>query len=191
MDNRIRVYMYLLEHRRAPCSIRAVAKALKMNYRIAFDAVKTLESQNTVKIHKIGNTSQCALAYLYTETALEAEAARKEQILKDKDIKIIYNNINELKDPFFICLLFGSYARREQKRGSDIDLCVISDDVRLIEKAARTIKMLALPINLISFSVSEFTSMLKTTDPNVGKEIVQNNVILIGGESFYRLVNYA
>ncbi len=87
--------------------------------------------------------------------------------------------------------MFGSYAIGKQTKQSDIDLCIVTDHEDIRKKTCQIIRTLALPIHYLDFSVQEFISMLKTTEENVGKEIMKQNILLQGVEDFYRMVNYA
>ena len=51
------------------------------------------------------------------------------ELLYNKDAHVFYNKIKEdIKNPFFILLLFGSHVRGKQRKNSDLDLLLISDN---------------------------------------------------------------
>ena len=96
-----------------------------------------------------------------------------------------------MKNPFFVFLVFGSYAKKNQKKGSDIDICLITDDKKINSKIHQIIGLIPLDIHLLDFTVDDFIKMLKTKEDNVGKEIMKNNIILYGIENFYELIKNA
>ena len=88
-------------------------------------------------------------------------------------------------------LLFGSYAKRTQKKSSDIDLMVICPDglEDAFEKdISRTARSMPLPLHPLVFSESQFIEMANAKEPNVGQEALKNNVILYGIEQYYEMV---
>lgn len=191
MKNQQKIIMFLIGHKDESFSINSIAKKLKMNYRIAFEEIKKLEKGGIVAIKKLGNSNQCVFNYHFNEKVLEAESQKKNDFLKNKTFKVVYNRIMEIKNPFFICLVFGSYAKGTQTKQSDLDLCIITDNEETRQKAEQIIRNVPFSIHFLCFTTKEFISMLSTTSLNVGKEIVKDDIILKGAEGFYEMVNYA
>lgn len=191
MKNRLKVLVFLAENKGREFSIKEISEKLCINYRIAFEEIKALEKKGAIKLRKAAGANLCSFAYAFNELAFQAEEARKEALLNDKNIKVIYNRIKEIQDPFYVLLVFGSYAAKMQAKNSDIDLCIITDSTFIKNKAESIISQIPLRIHLLDFTKDEFLSMLKTIKPNVGHEILKNNVILKGVEEFYELVTYA
>jgi predicted nucleotidyltransferase len=112
---------------------------------------------------------------------------------------IPYSNINELykKIPkcFFIFIITGSYAKNKQKATSDLDVVIICDnsnEPKKIYAELNFIAELSIPqIHLYVFRESEFLEMLLTDEENYGKEIARNNLILTGGEHYFRILSEA
>ena len=191
MKNQLKIIKLLIEHKEEQFSILQLAKQLNLNYKIAYGEIKKLDLKNLLIIKKLGNSKQCSFNCVYNELVLAAEKKRQENLLKNKNIKLIYHRLEEIKNPFYIFLIFGSYVKKTNQKNSDIDLCLISDNQELRENINQIIRTLALDIHLLVFSTNDFLSMLKTTENNVGKEIVKNNIILKGIENFYEMINYA
>ena len=188
MKAQVKILEYLLEHKEESYSIRSIALHLRLHYRIAFEEIKKLEKESLVSIQRLGNTNLCSFSGHFNEKVFLVEKRRTEALLKNKNLKVLSQRISEIKNPFSICLLFGSYAKREQGKQSDIDLCIITNETEIKEKMEQTLRLLPLQIHLLIFSTEEFLSMLEIKSPNVGKEIVKNNIILKGIENFYELV---
>src|SRR3989344_3998263 len=191
MNNSLRILAFFIEHRGEFFSIYAAAQRLNINYRIAFEEIKKLVKEKMLTLEKLGNSNQCTFNYVFTEKVLAVEHQRKENLLKQKYLKVLDTRLQEIKNPFYIALVFGSYATGKQKKQSDIDLCIITDQEDIRKKAGQIIRTLALPIHYLDFSTQDFISMLKTTEENVGKEIMKKNILLQGVEDFYRMVSYA
>ena len=94
---------------------------------------------------------------------------------------------------FFIFLVTGSYANNTQKKGSDIDVVVICDDSLEPKKIYAELKhdceMNIPPIHLYVFRKSEFLEMLLSNKPNYGKEMAINNVLLYGGQEYFKIMS--
>ncbi|MEK6846409.1 MAG: nucleotidyltransferase domain-containing protein, partial [Nanoarchaeota archaeon] len=120
---------------------------------------------------------------------LEVEELRKKELFKNKNIKLIYKRIKEAKSPFYTLILFGSFANKTNTKRSDIDLCLITDNPEVTKEVQVVLSITPLDAHLVEFTSAQFISMLKSKGFNVGNEIVKNNVILYGIESFYEMIN--
>ncbi|MFH1211791.1 MAG: nucleotidyltransferase domain-containing protein [Candidatus Woesearchaeota archaeon] len=188
MKNYLKIINFLLDNRKESFSINQIAKSLSMNYRTAFEEIKKLETEQTIKIKKIANSNQCTLNSTLSPKIFEAEHLRTENLLKNKNIKVLSRHLDNLNRMFFISLIFGSHAKQQINNNSDIDLCIITDDNEFKAQAEQTARILPLSIHFFGFTSKEFMSMLETAKPNVGKEIANSNIILSGIEEFYKLI---
>ncbi len=151
--------------------------------------MQALIKSNIIRAKKIGQTVLCSINPAeFNEDIFNAESSRREELLKNKDLSALYGYFKEVEEPFFILLLFGSYASGKNRKGSDIDLMLITDSEDIPKKIKSKISLIPLKIHLTEFNSKEFVSMLKTTEFNVGKEAFYNNIILYGIEDYYRLI---
>lgn len=182
-----KIIKLLLENRKE-FTIRSIANSIKVDYKTVHIKVDELAKQGIISIKKAGQSSLCSLNNILHPSILRAEYIRIEELLKNKNMYVLYNRIKEI-NPFFILLLFGSHASKTNKKTSDIDLMLISDIKT--EKIQKTITSIPLNIHLLKFNTEEFSQMLKTTEFNVGKEAANNNIILFGIENYYRMIENA
>ena len=180
------VIMALLETKTTNVNISQLSKKLNMDYKNTYNAVKRLEKSKIIILKKIGKSYNCILNNKMNPLIFEAEYKRREELLKDKNLQILYNKLNSIKLPF-IALIFGSYSQGTSNQYSDIDLMVIYN--KNTEDIERTISLLPLDIHLATISIDEFMKMAKTKEFSVVNEALKNNVILIGIEDYYRLIN--
>lgn len=180
------IIMSLLENNTNNVSISQLSKKLKIDYKNTYTAVKRLEKSKIIILEKIGKAYNCILNNNMNPMIFEAEYNRREKLLKNKNFKILYNKLNSIKFPF-IALIFGSYAKGTSNPHSDIDLMVICD--KNTKDIERTISLLPLDIHLVTISIEEFLKMDKKKEFNVVAEAMKNNIILIGIEDYYRLIN--
>lgn len=180
-----RIIKYLLEHK-SPLSIREVSKAISLDYK---NAHTIINNSNIIQKNKIGNTILINLNILKSEDIYSVENKRTSQFLeKHRQISLIKQDIESINYPFIITLLFGSYSKRIENKYSDIDLCIICDNPDKVKEIASKLKLLPLKIETHNFTTKEFASMLDTSQNNVGKEIIKNNIILYGIENYYSLI---
>ncbi len=187
-----KILKLLLSNREKEFTIRAISKKVLVDYKTIHIEVNKLIKDNVIVAKKAGQTILCSLNQkAFNSGVFRAELIRREELLKNKDFYALCNYFKDIKEPFFILLLFGSYASGKARKGSDIDLMLISDNDGLRKKAGKIISQMPLDIHLVDFNSDEFLSMLKTTEFNVGKEAVNNNIILFGIEDYYRLIQHA
>ena len=184
MESWIKILALLLGKREEKFTIKKIAEALKINYRIAHEQAMKLEKEGLLKITKIGNSKICEFAYNFDSRVFEAEYLRREKLFKNKDFLILHNRLAELKFPF-VALLFGSHAKGTANRHSDIDILTIGGDEKEI---GATISLLPDKIHLTAVSYENFIHMAKSKEFTAVSEAVKNNLILIGIEEYYRLV---
>lgn len=191
MNNNLKVLKFFVDNKESTITINKLSKALKTNYRILYEEAMKLEQENLIKITRIGNANLCQFAYKYNSKIVEIEEKRKSEIFKNKNIFLIFKRISEIKNPFYILILFGSYANKTETKHSDIDLCLITDNKKINEQIRTIIQITPLNIQLQEFTTEQFNTMLKSKETNVGNEIKRNNIIFHGLESFYELIKNA
>lgn len=189
MNNNLKVLKLFVDNKDKTFTIQKAAEALKINYRIVYEEIIKLEQEGLIKITKQGNSKVCEFNYKYHSKIVEIEEIRKQELFKNKDIKLIYKRLKEVKTPFYCLVLFGSYASKTNKKSSDIDLCLIADDENIKKEVQSILSITPLNVHLQEFSSEHFLLMLKSKEFNVGNEIIKNNILLYGIEAFYGMVN--
>lgn len=180
------ILIYLLENRESQYTINQLSKDLSINYRIAHTQIKLLEREKLIKVQKVGNALLCSLTNNFNEKIYLAEFERRKMLLKNRDFEQILDRYKKAKQTY-ILLLFGSYAKNKQTKHSDIDLLAITENSKEIEEITTLIPM---NIHLTTISYEEFINMKKSEELTVGREVLKNNIILIGIEEYYRLLKY-
>lgn len=174
-----------------PKTIREIAKLIKADYRITYIATQRLIQTDILETVIVGKSTLCNISPLYYGTEIyDAEAERREEILKNKNIKQLTNEImSHVKTTFFILLLFGSYAKGKQTQSSDIDLLFISNEPHFESKISEIVSLLPLKTHILVFTEEEFIRMKDSKKPNVIQEVIERNIILYGIEAYYNLKN--
>ncbi|MBT5023246.1 nucleotidyltransferase [Candidatus Woesearchaeota archaeon] len=180
------IISYLLENKKDNYSIRSISKAVNIDYKNTHNIIKRLESQGIISLEQFGNANKINLEQKNHPFLFKTEFERREKIFKNKNIKLIYEQLNELNKSF-IALLFGSQVRKPSEK-SDYDLLIISEECREIET---NLSILNLDIHVNSITHDEFIQMLQSNEFSVVSEAVNHNIVLIGIENYYKLIENA
>jgi len=185
MDSDIKVLKLLVGKKEGNFTIKRMAEALKINYRIAYERAMELERDGLIRVTKAGNSKICESTSKFDARVFEAEYSRRQDLFKNKDFLVLHGRLAELKFPF-IALIFGSHARGAANRHSDIDILTVGGDEREIRTA---VSLLPDKIHLTAVGYEDFVHMANSRKFTVVSEAIRNNVILIGLEEYYRLMS--
>lgn len=186
-----KIVLIFLENNGKDFTIRELAKSVKVDYKSVYISVDNLHKAGVLEKRKVGNSSLCKLGKNFNSALFKVENHRKDEALKNSDLKIIYNEIRKkIQTPFYICLLFGSYAKGKATKKSDIDIIVVAEDKDAIEKEFNSIiQTTPLPIHMLTFTKKEFVDNFSKGN-TVVNEAIEKNIILYGIEAYYRLLGY-
>jgi len=176
---------------KTPKTIREISKKIKSDYKITYTATQRLIEKSILLCQRIGKSDLCRLNNLYYGVEIyESENKRKESLLKNRDLNQLYKEaMAKIKSTFFIFLIFGSYAKGRYTISSDIDVLLVSNEQEFEEKILDTFSLLPIKTHALVFTEEEFIRMKDSKKSNVVKEVIENNIILYGVESYYRLKN--
>ena len=181
----------LIENREKELSINQIAKLLKKDYKNAHNIITRLSKMKVVKLESFGKSYKVILASKAHPLIYEAECIRRQELLKNKDIEVMYDSFKSMRSKLYVLLLFGSYAKKTQTKLSDIDLMFIVPDLAedKMEKEIQNIAgTLPLKIHVNIFKESDFKAMKNSKEITVGSEAIKNNIILLGIESYYEML---
>src|SRR3989338_8544274 len=146
-----------LENHDKDFTIRELSKLVKIDYKSVYLSVETLEKAGILEKRKAGNSTLCKLGKKFNHIIFKVEDYRKEQLLKNGNIRVLYNEIRKIESPFYICLVFGSYAKGKAKKKSDVDIIIVSDKKDELESEINSIiQTIPLSIHLLIFTPKEF-----------------------------------
>ncbi|MEK6886417.1 MAG: nucleotidyltransferase domain-containing protein [Nanoarchaeota archaeon] len=185
METEIKILKCLLGNKE-PKTIRTIAKEIKADYKIVHTASSILLSNGLVEKIKIGSSFQISLVYKLSEKILIAEYQRREEALKNKDLRTILDYFDRnLKSSLYIMLLFGSHVKQTQTKHSDIDLLFIVPKQEMENDINRVASLIPLKIHINVFTEQDFKAMKNSREITVGSEAIKNNIILKGIEAYY------
>lgn len=184
-----RIIKSLIENKK-PISIRETSSATSIDYKNTYNIVNELQASGAIIKEVFGNAKPIKLNLSPNQEIFNVENKRTEEFLsKHSKLKLIKQDIEEINYPFFIVLIFGSYAKNKEISNSDIDLCIISDSKEKKKKLFNKLNLLSLKLEIQEFTTEEFISMIEKNQKNLGHEIVKSNIILYGIENYYNLIS--
>ena len=188
LSSKEKLIKYLIEHKE-PQSIMTASGAIVMDYKNTYNIVNELQP-TIINKQKIGNTNLIKLNLAPNQEIYNVENKRTQEFLsKNPKLKLIHKDIEEMGYPFMIVLIFGSYVKNTKMKGSDIDICIISDNKEKSKELINKLKLLSLKLEVHEFTTKEFISMIEKTQNNLGREIVKNNILFYGTENYYNLIS--
>ena len=190
VKNHSKVIKVLLEKQDEELNISKISKYSKIDYKNVYNTIKDLEKENLVDVNPFGKTKRVTLNKKVHPLIFEAEYERRTALFKkNKDFLVIYRKLSELNFSFIV-LLFGSHVKGKATKYSDIDLLIVCEEKR--ESYIQEIfDLFPLKIHSTFTNFEDFMKMLKTKEFSVVSEAVKNNIILIGIEDYYRLIENA
>ncbi|EFK96339.1 protein containing Nucleotidyltransferase domain [sediment metagenome] len=190
METEKKIIKLFIEEKQ-PFTIREISKKIKSDYKITYTAVKRLLEKEILASKVIGKSILCELNNNYFGTMLyEVENDRKKSLLKNKNLKQLYQELmSKIDSSFFILVVFGSYAKNLNTKSSDIDFLFVSNEKDFEEKITNIFSLIPLKTHFLVLTQEDFIRMKDSKKSNVVKEIIKNNVILFGIENYYRLKN--
>ena len=185
MDNIHKIINYLGKHPGESFTMHGLSKRLNIPYATLYrvlQAIPELITKQVVgKAILVGLKKSNTLSYLIVSSIEET----KEYLHKQPIIKKI---ADELPQGDYCVILFGSYAKGQQTRKSDIDIMVISRTGKKEPDFSRYEVLFGIDVNPLFFSKKEFVHMLRDTEENVGTQALKNQVILYNPEYFWKLI---
>lgn len=182
-----RILKHLIENKDKEFTIREISRLLGKDYKNTYDAVQKLD--DSIKITKKGNSSCLSFQPILTDEIYKVENIRKANQLRDPKLKLIEKDLENINNPFFIAILFGSYAKKTQTKHSDIDICIIHDNKKEFKNIYSALTTHP-NIEVHDFTYKEFIRMLRDKSFNVGHEIVKSGIILKNIEAYYKVIKH-
>jgi len=188
------ILKFLLEHSEEKNTIRGIARKLGKSYTLTYNNIALLDKIGAVSKETVGNTKVIEISKrISSDTLIEIELKRKKEFFtKNSWCELLAGDIiKNYPNPFFILLIFGSYAKNKQNEKSDIDLLAIVKNKSEIKALQEVIlgEYAKVKKSLIVVDIEDFREMISHPEKfNVGNEAVKNHILLYGAESYYNLI---
>lgn len=190
------VIQLLLENPDDQFSIRQIARALKKSYTLTYHNVQDLCKRTILAKRDLPPAKIITLHEKIPHSILTSiEQIRMHEFIKKNTWCQLYLNdvLKASPHPFFVLMVFGSYAKGAQATGSDLDLLTIvpkEEDIHRFETA--TNQFSKTKKNIITITADSFIEMIQNPKTfNIGNESKKNHVLLYNAETFYQLIERA
>lgn len=158
-----------------------IAKKNSLNQKTVSNILNSLEKENILRFEREGRNK---IYFLNKENPLSKyfvqliEIEKKaEFIQRNKKLEKMFNSLLKISNG--ILIVFGSYAKGNNKKDSDLDLLIIGkiEEVKDIEES------FGIEINVVNFDKKKFDKK-----DNFVKEVLENHIVLKGVEDFVNLI---
>jgi len=187
----------LVSHPEEQPTIRGIAKRLGKSYTLVYNNISDLEKKGIIVKHDVPPAQIITLnEFAPDSVVVHIELKRKYEFLKRHPwIEVMLQDIlSSAGHPFFILLVFGSYAKEEMTAKSDLDLLFVLPDKKStadMEKAAEK-AFTKVKKGVTVVGMDDFTEMISNPNRlNVGNEARKHHIILYGIEAYHQLITGA
>jgi len=131
----------------------------------------------------------------FTELSFIESIRAKNSLAKEKSVFLFVKDcLKEIREDFFIFLIFGSFA--EKNKFNDLDIAIILDNQSKIEQTEKIIKNIAsnfsFKIDLHTLSKeSAYEMFSKREQINILNESLNKHLVVFGGENYYKILSNA
>lgn len=186
MDNKLKIINCLGKNIGKRFTMNELSKMAKIPYATfhrtiqGMDDLVNSEIVGKSRTVSLNNDNQAIKAYL----TISSDEEKKEFLKRHKVIKNIASELHTQD----IVVLFGSYAKGNERDNSDIDLMIVNKDGRKSISFSKYELIFDKKINPIFITRKEFIGMLKEKEENVGKQALKGHIILNNPEWFWEYV---
>ena len=187
-------------------SIKKLSENIKTYYKNVHNSVNKLFEQGLIKKEKFGNYNICKLNYKNEDIIeylkeqnfhIKISQFRKKHPAEYQIITETIEKYLELKEtPLFICILFGSYAKNEERESSDIDILLLTHftGTRFEKTFEKILKERNIPhqkkFHITEQWIDNFIKDFKNKNKlSIATEIYKNPpIIFYGDDTFFRII---
>ena len=171
--------------------MRELARLVKTSYNNTVRNIKILEKEKVIKKEKDANLIKIRLKNHPLAIAYLKQAHTENFLALPKKISnAITEFLNELEEKPLIALIFGSHAKGNFTKDSDIDIFLVFQEIKQkdIENTAKRISMRTnTKISPVYVNYNEFEKNLLNKEHEFSNEIRNNVIIITGIEQYYAI----
>ncbi len=169
-------------------TIKEIQERVDYSYERVNSSLKSLTKKKIIIEKQKGKT----LVYSLDLQNLYAESMGFNAYMLEREIefikkhKVLYGAIKNASDEIFgTTILFGSYAKRNETKQSDVDLMIISDSEKQVQNKINEIKLkYGFNVSLAFVKITEFPK-IKKENPELWKDLKNYAIVFTGGDLYY------
>lgn len=186
MDNKLKIINYLGKNLNKRFTMHELSSLLAIPYASFYRTIESMK--DLLNIELVGKSKLISLntnnLVINAHLIVSSDEEKKEYLIKEP----IINKISQEIKTNDIVILFGSYAKKLQRKKSDIDLLILNKNGEKSLSFSKYEILFKKKINPIFVTKKEFIAMLKTKEENVGKQALYNHIILNNPQDFWECV---
>ena len=174
-------------------SMRQIARLLGKSYALTYNNIQKLIKTEIVRTKDVPPAQIVSLSdQAPTSVLVDIERKRTDDFLVKHAWLSLYRKdiLSAVESPFFVMIVFGSYAKGTETKGSDLDIFIIApakEDIPALEKVAQ--QYTKAKKGIVVVDVHGFLEMIKNQNTlNVGNEARKHHILLYGAETYYELL---
>lgn len=185
MDNKLKIMNHLGKNMEQSFSMHELSNILHIPYASFYRTINLMpdliikENKGKATFITLNKENPITKSYL----AISSEEEKKEFLAKQPIIREIAKGISD-----DVAILFGSYAKGKENGKSDIDIMIINKEGKKTISFSQHELIYKKKINPLFFKRSEFISMLKEKEENVGKQAIKSHIVLNNPQKFWEAV---
>ncbi len=183
----------LLSNQEEQFSIRHISRLLGKSYALTYNNIQDLVRKHILQTYSLPPAQIVSLSNnIQPFFLLPIEQNKAKMFLEHYSWINLYMRdvLQAAPHPFFILLVFGSYAKQKVTAQSDLDLLAIVPSKKEIPFLEQTLGHYTLvKKNIVIVDTRSFLDMIKNPKTfNIGNEARKHHIILYGAESYYQLL---
>ncbi|MFH0987100.1 MAG: nucleotidyltransferase domain-containing protein [Candidatus Micrarchaeota archaeon] len=153
--SKAKVARFLLRSKKEEQTSSEIARAVSLSVPQSIKSLRALEEDGVVTYRTIGK------AMVWKLNSDSFMLKKLKSVFQDP-IDIIKKKLKALKKHCYKVIIFGSVARKEETKKSDLDLCLVADNQKykkeLDELRYEILKEFGIVVSVVTFKKSEFES---------------------------------
>ncbi len=188
-----KVLKLFYENKNKKIHLREICRLTKLHEPSVSRILKKLEKEKILNYKKTANLKQYYIkknvhSFIIFEM-FDLEKFENISKIRQKAIKIFYKNLKE--KPLFV-ILFGSTAKNNYKKNSDIDLLLITNkkiNKKIIEKAIiETESLTSIKIDVFQITYKDFIEEIKLKEDKTIQSAIKTGYPIINNIEYYKVL---
>ncbi len=184
-NNEKKVLRLLLSSVTQIYSINQISKECTLSPNGAYKILKKFEKENVLVSNIVINSKSYRINFNNEKTILYLELALTDEF--EKKIKFRYEDFKSLKDTSKVCILFGSYAKKDSPNDLDIFFIIGKNEFNTYKKSLELVKELTpVKIHDVIQTSDDFKKNILTDKVLIS--IIREGVVLWGQKIIIEMI---